>query len=953
MNFLRKPRRLAKAPPQLQEGTIWPMALHALPYQCRPQRKADADNRQILEPTQSSVLLLRGFLLLREPGQQRGLDLELLEAHAQQNQIDDDLIPHVQSLSDACHKEIDYLNGVLNKIAASGTSSRAKKAFRAMRHEKDVQRSAATLKDCFSILFTVYQINFIPLRQASLKVENVDSNDVESLVTIDEPAQAVQEVQTALITTKEEEQHMLQQTTLMADRCNCRRREVVQSLKSWSLGSASVSSEILTQHRSGCPFYVRYAEQYRHSFSLKYTNVMLRIIARVTMSMKYGAGGLSLSPNLTLRGIKREDSPASRLFDNAEWEGSLTAADATAKITQTSLRLQQMFDERVASPFELDQEGNSLVWVAYKPLLRCYLDWHCRDFTEKRIGLLKFLRNSGVPLNDISGSFKSRTLLTHYIHGIEDEFNPEFIAFLMDWAVLNCNTLQLAILQRTESQVEDIIRVNPSAVQFQNALRQSPLHVAADWPWATALLLNSGADPYQVDISDCTAIDYACWLKSYEVVRILLEAGSPLLANRLLGDIVACRISNYDKQFFKLIISHLFIRRRELLQIARTLLPETTLSSIVPPNEAVPDSSSYQLIKAVCAAGHATKPEYWLQDFQGLYQSYRMFPAAADVLYEAGFRYLEGRDDMGETPLTCQHTSAMNTSAMTVWLYRRGVSFTEWTRRGKNKEYPASSMPSMYWAILELAYSMYTDKAASKFYGTLSLYKMSEDDFEALNIFLKDEFSECRDLCHCLCCSRGCSPEVIILKTILTRPEHWNRFFRPSVHLLPRFLQLADETIFALMGDGRCTRSSLFRLNQAAIRMALFLDLGLRHLCCQLKDYRKISPPICKEEADEIREEDRYLAEQFKTLLPKAQSEWKESRKELAGFWRDFHRANICRQHDGPLDELELERLRELGVMVHEGGDEEMDCDSTYGDEEGYCESLHSNEEETEVNDTE
>lgn len=294
---------------------------------------------------------------------QHHLLIRSLEARAQQNRIDDDLIPHVQSLSDACYKEINYLDGVLNTIAASGTSSRTKKAFKAMRHEKNIQRSAATLKDCFNTLFTVYQISSIPLRQVPPRDGNVDRNDAENLVTVGEPAQAVQEVQTAVVLTRREEQRVLQQTTLMADRCNCRRREVVQSLKRWSLGSASVSSEILAQHRSGCPIHARCAEHHRLSFSLKYTSTMLRIIAKVTISMKYGAGGLSLSPNLTLRGMKREDSPAFRLFDKAEWKDCETVADATVKINQILLRLQQMFDERVASPFDLDQEGNSLVWI--------------------------------------------------------------------------------------------------------------------------------------------------------------------------------------------------------------------------------------------------------------------------------------------------------------------------------------------------------------------------------------------------------------------------------------------------------------------------------------------------------------------------------------------------------------------------------------------------------------
>ena len=304
-------------------------------------------------PTSFQLILSQQYLLIRS--------LETLEARAQQNDIKDDILLHFQLLSNACHNQMDKMDSLLNKFATSGTNFRAKNAIKAMRHEKDIQQIAATIEKCFNILFMTYHINSAPLNQAPSTVAYPDSSDVEHLVTLDEPTQ---DTQTALILTTRKEQHVLQQTTRVPNKCNCRRREFVQSTTSWILGSASVSSAILTQHRSGCPFYVRCATQHRLSFDLKYTSVMLNIIARVSMSMNYGAGGSSLSPNLTLRGMRRENSPAFRLFDRAEWKDCNTAADAIAKMNQILLRLPQMFDEGKASPFDLDRNGNSLIWVS-------------------------------------------------------------------------------------------------------------------------------------------------------------------------------------------------------------------------------------------------------------------------------------------------------------------------------------------------------------------------------------------------------------------------------------------------------------------------------------------------------------------------------------------------------------------------------------------------------------
>ena len=301
-------------------------------------------------PLSFRLILSQHHLLIRS--------LEILEARAQQSKIDDEMIPHFQSLSDACRKEMEYLDSVLNKLASSGTSSRAKKAIKAIRYEKEIQRSAATLKECFNTLFTAYQIYSTPFDQAPSTVVSPDSNDSESPVTLDEPTQPTQKPQKTLVPTTR-----LQQTTSVANTCICRRREFVQSSTSWSLGPASISSEVLTHHRSSCPFRARRATQNRLSFNLKYASLMLNIIAGVSMSMKYGPGGLSLSPNLTLRGMMREDSPAFRLFGRAEWKDCHTAADAIAKMNQVSLRLQQMYDERIASPYDLDRNGNSLIWV--------------------------------------------------------------------------------------------------------------------------------------------------------------------------------------------------------------------------------------------------------------------------------------------------------------------------------------------------------------------------------------------------------------------------------------------------------------------------------------------------------------------------------------------------------------------------------------------------------------
>lgn len=494
--------------------------------------------------------------------------------------------------------------------------------------------------------------------------------------------------------------------------------------------------------------------------------------------------------------------------------------------------------------------------------------------------------------------------------------------------VLDCTSLHFGVLQRRVSQVEDIIKADPSAIHLRNAFGQSALHVAADWPWATTLLLTRGADPYQVDTYGCTAIDYACRLNSYEVVRILLEADSPLPDATALQSVMVCCASKESRELLKLMISHLATRRGQLLQTARILLPAATLNSIVPVNETVPDSSSHQLIEAVRATGHPKNPGYWFQYPLGLYHFSNLSPAAADVLYEGNFRYLEGRKYGGGTLLTYTFTSAM-----TVWLYRKGASFTAWHTPHIHPTYGQSSpRPSMYGALLNVLFliGFYTKEQRFR------IRTFREEDIEALNIFLQDEFSGCQDLCRCPCCSGGCSPEVMLLKTVLATPIPMIYRTLP-MNPLPKLVLSVDAVLTGL--HGRLIESSFTRLCHAAIRMALFVDLGLRHLCCEIVYGYQTSTRVSEEEAEEIREEDKFLLERFEALLPKALSEWAKSPKNFAGFWREFHRANICRQRNIYLDESGMDRLRELGVTVHQG-EQEKDCGFLYGDGKGYCESL-------------
>jgi len=92
----------------------------------------------------------------------------------------------------------------------------------------------------------------------------------------------------------------------------------------------------------------------------------------------------------------------------------------------------------------------------------------------------------------------------------------------------NYNGLYFAILERLVSKVERYLRCHPKMLSAENLLGQTPLHLAADWPWACEALLIAGADISTTDFCGNLPLLYAYFQDCFETVKILITANSPL-----------------------------------------------------------------------------------------------------------------------------------------------------------------------------------------------------------------------------------------------------------------------------------------------------------------------------------------------------------------------------------------------------------------------------------------
>jgi len=101
---------------------------------------------------------------------------------------------------------------------------------------------------------------------------------------------------------------------------------------------------------------------------------------------------------------------------------------------------------------------------------------------------------------------------------------------LLILAVCQCGRLSMAVLQRSDKDVNRILTRFPSSLNEQNIFGQTPLHLSCGWPLGMELLLDYGAYSIidHMDDFGFTAFVYASYHGCLESLEILLEAGSCL-----------------------------------------------------------------------------------------------------------------------------------------------------------------------------------------------------------------------------------------------------------------------------------------------------------------------------------------------------------------------------------------------------------------------------------------
>jgi hypothetical protein len=146
--------------------------------------------------------------------------------------------------------------------------------------------------------------------------------------------------------------------------CTCRRHTVQQSSKN-IFPALELSSQTTASHRQDCPWSRNQPLIRKMGLDIFHISKLIGIVIQCSFAVQFGAGGLSISPYLALRGFSRNNSPAFTLFEEFGWHEARTMSQYVSILGQISTRLQLLFTNGESSPYETDKEdGGTLLHVS-------------------------------------------------------------------------------------------------------------------------------------------------------------------------------------------------------------------------------------------------------------------------------------------------------------------------------------------------------------------------------------------------------------------------------------------------------------------------------------------------------------------------------------------------------------------------------------------------------------
>ncbi|MCJ1262511.1 hypothetical protein MMC22_002381 [Lobaria immixta] len=762
---------------------------------------------------------------------------------------------------------------------------------------------------------------------------------------------------------------------LRTPRCSCRPSTAFKALSAPRLRGSTRSlnawfSLSSFKHRQDCPLYATSERRHSIGINLSYCGLILAKAAQASISITRGAGGFSISPTLTFSPVVPSSSAVFSVFDFGHWD---SVTDTQQRLKAFVKKLRQLFQDGKASPFDVDEDGNSLLHKACIGLYTLL----CLDLENVNVDFdfyfqfIQELHGLGAPINTVnySGLTCLSTLMPCYAvarqkqltdlslrmldmgaeyRGIPPIFLAEILphlnqelAKIMDFAdALDCNEISKAVLLRSEVQLRQAIRALPHLINSANKFGQTPLHLSVDWPRGMKILLNADADIDMPDDSGRLPIHYATHQESLETLSLLGEADCALYTfsdhHQSGVGVLKYAIDNEFHDTWQnlspfpqnlaattdFVIALEANRRRRLQRLASNFLPTDILQAFGFSQNKVFDEDAVLAVAALRKRGIAVPSPLLLPDLKTtVYHIPHLTVRILDSLWNAGFRDIDAYDEDGLTPLmivSFLHCELHDGLERVAWMQAKGADIHRVQKRldqlaeaGSTCEVYLTNRKSNRTALHHIGLTV-----GEKLQQLLSW--SPKNDARPDFVFLASSLSELLNTHLNVYSLMG--PEMVAHGLV----EHnmlsllWGTdgpAVDPERLSWSRLMFITDLLTKILESGNPAWRW----LSSKILRFWTFERLGLTHTCCHrdIVGFHTILRPFGNDaDISEIHEEEHEILGRLEDLL----SEFEEKRLEsgdsltdfLKGYWRD--RIDEVLTETTFMDE---EKLREIGVVLH------------------------------------
>ncbi|OTA58297.1 hypothetical protein K449DRAFT_467298, partial [Hypoxylon sp. EC38] len=730
------------------------------------------------------------------------------------------------------------------------------------------------------------------------------------------------------------------------------------------------------QHQQSCVYFSGNRKTRKSTISVRVFRRQITAIFEIEYSRMAWA---HVKPNLTVRATVPNDSPAFMAVEKIEDDVCLitTSKELEELFRGFLIKLKQIFTNGRGWPTDVNDFGDNLLHLVLRTLPPRLSHIISDETANIFMQFIMALKQIGVRMDDTSSDNSpplAALLIGTSLLGRKSRFTHstfmvnKFLEFmeteptlslghailittsmlqlrnLAVYEFLDCNELIYAILHHSELDVVRLLMRNPLLIYDRDRSGHTPLHFAVNWPKGLSLLIQYGGESIRSIINydrclgyTCTALEDALQMAEIKSVKLLLEAGASIRPNNFDEIKWASRFEGVGQaeQMTCIVVESLVQQRRDLLQLALQHLPAEDIVELRLEKDELLDEKAFIVAEALRRQHIPIPTTYDFLRPGSVYHWPYLDSSIVRKLYAAGFREIDA-NLCGRTPLTIL---VVQYGYFKTWLeivdYFKGHGADLYAPvpmpnnlLDSNCSSEADTTPKVDEpkSALTIYFMMINLARIVKRWTREKVHRSRKPQFNKMDFTAAQPISSTlfgdrtTDSCICYCTTDGCIPSSKYLQPALS--VEFKGKYRDIVY---PYAYVFDAILLA---EPVIPTSLKYTVSLEYIRQITFARLGMKHTCCRFEeDYQK-DLEVClgqvhfldPTEIEEIREEDRYLAEQLEVLMKEFEEKFREMDMPLTQFVEKYLWPR--------LDEIEKERveltaeesrvLRETGVVLHE-----------------------------------